>query len=655
MYNKLVRSAKKLYYEEALEYNKFNLKKTWQILKEATGTSKAKNSNIPEMERNGVRITDNEEISSFLNEHFTTIAGKIADEIHPTDRPPDELLDEVEHQFIFELFTTQSLVEIVSKMPNKDSKDSDFLSNNFVKKIINEIAEPLSHVLNCSLNNGEVPIQLKTAKVIPIFKLKKALKDEHLNPLFYRPISLLPIFSKILGKKVAENLMNFLNASNILVENQYGYQKKKSTFHPIVHLLNRISTSLNKGETAIAVFCDLQKAFDTCNPEVLLKKLNKMGLRGKELLWFKSYLENREQYVYVNGSKSGKRQVKIGVPQGSILGPILFLCYINDLPKSTREFLEIFADDTVGVFSGINLQDLVVKINAELQNLCLWFRSNQLSLHPEKTKFMVFSNNEKNVDFESLNICLNYNDVGKNDPSLIKKMGYINSESEIPAIKYLGVYIDPKLNFKYHIEKIKKTLSRSLYIIRKSSNLLSEKALLTLYYSMVDCHLIYCSQIYSCGMESAIQPLVLQQKKAIRLICKAKYNEHTEPLFKKKRILPLPELVKITKLQFMYDFKWQKAPISFQGVWITNEDRLFEIRNLRTVSNELYVPVSRLKRLEKMPLYDFPRLWNEIDESIKSSETRKTFTQALKNDVFESLNSTKKCDRIFCYVCSNNA
>ena len=163
---------------------------------------------------------------------------------------------------------------------------------------------------------------------------------------------------------------------------------------------------------------------------------------------------------------------------------------------------------------------------------------------------------------------------------------------------------------------------------------------------MFDCHLTYCSQIYSCGMESAIQPLVLQQKKAIRLICKAKYNEHTEPLFKKTRILPLNELVRITKLQFMYDFKWQNAPISFQ--------RLFEIRNLRTVSNELYVEISRLKRLEKMPLYDFPRLWNEIDISIKSSATKKSFTEALKNEVFDSLNSNKICNRIFCYVCSNN-
>ena len=652
MYNKVLRSAKKLYYEQTLESQKHNLRKTWEILKEAIGQKKGGNMNIPEMERNGIKINDPHDIAEHLNTHFTTIADRIAEQINPTDRPPDEHLNESDHRFNFTFFTKELLIEIVLSMQNKNSKDLDYLSNNFLKNIISSIAEPITFIFNLSLTTGLIPSQLKCAKVVPIFKLKKSLHDEHLNPIFYRPISLLPIFSKILEKKVADNLKEYLDDFEIIYQHQYGYQRNKSTHHPMIHLLNKVSTALNKGEIAVGVFCDLQKAFDTCSHEILLKKLHKIGIRGIELEWFANYLKDREQLVSVNGIVSGKKYNRTGVPQGSILGPLLFLIYINDLPNVTTLLTLLFADDTSLLISGKNLAEIIPILNGELWKICTWFRANKLSLHPEKTKFMIFTRNESQICYEELNICLNYNNPDESNPDLIKKLNYINSKSKIPAIKFLGVFLDPQLNFKYHIETLRKTISKSLFIMKKCRSFLSENALTTLYYTLIHCHLNYCCEIWSSGPTSSVKCLFLQQKKAIRIITNSRYNEHTEPLFKSKEILPLFDLLKMSKIKFMFDYRKNTVPKSFDQVWIRNNDRLFEYHNLRLTSNEFYVEISKYKMYENFPKYSFGKLWNEIEDALKSIEQRKYFLNALKTHYLGQLSYNIQCSRLFCPSCS---
>ena len=229
---------------------------------------------------------------------------------------------------------------------------------------------------------GIVPQQLKTAKVIPVFKSgRKDLMDN------YRPISLLSCFSKILEKIVCARLTNFLDTNNLITSSQFGFRKNHSTVHPLVHFLNFVSTSLDKKEHSIAIFCDLRKAFDTVDPGILLSKLKKMGIRGVELLWFQDYLTNRKQLVHINGSNSFLRAVLLGVPQGSILGPLLFLIYINDLPLCSELIALLFADNTTLLLSGPNIDDLVAKANSELKKITDFFSAHKLALHPEKTKF----------------------------------------------------------------------------------------------------------------------------------------------------------------------------------------------------------------------------------------------------------------------------
>ena len=499
-----------------------------------------------------------------------------------------------------------------------------------------------------------IPQQLKRAKVVPIFKLNKSANNEHLNPLFYRPISLLPIFSKILEKKVADSLVKYLDDFNLIYQHQYGYRKKYSTYHPMIHLMNKVTSALNNGDIAIGVFCDLQKAFDTCKHSILISKLKKYKIFNAELKWFENYLDNREQQVTVDNKLSEKKVNSTGVPQGSILGPILFLIYINDLPNVTSLLMLLFADDCSLLITGKTLHEIIPKLNDELHKMCTWFRAHELALHPEKTKFMIFTLNEKNINFDELNINLNYNNANQNDPDLIKRLSFVNSKSKVPAIKFLGVYIDPSLSFKFHLEKIKSSISKSLFIMKKSSGFLSENALTTLYYSLIHCHLTYCNEIWSCGLESSLKSLKVQQKKAIRLITRSRYNEHTEPLFKQKQILPLTNLVNLSKLKFMFGLKKKTVPSSFQNVWLTHSEMNLHSHDLRQDSEQYYVLISRLNRYKNFPLYSYSKIWNDLDQFMKNIEVKNIFENALKVSFLSELNSSVNCTRLYCPSCNNN-
>ena len=230
-----------------------------------------------------------------------------------------------------------------------------------MKNSIDLISKPLCEILNLSIENGIIPDQLKIARIVPIFKSGD-------NSLFsnYRPILVLPVFSKILEKAVYNRLMNYININGILFRNQFGFRKNHSTSHALINLYDQISTGLDANKHTVGIFLDLSKAFDTVDHEILINKLEHYAIRGLALDWFKNYLSQRLQYVEFNGTTSMFKEVTCGVPQGSILGPLLFLVYINDICKTTDygEFI-LFADDTNLFYSHENISTLTSVINTE--------------------------------------------------------------------------------------------------------------------------------------------------------------------------------------------------------------------------------------------------------------------------------------------------
>jgi hypothetical protein len=648
-----------MYYEKVLKANQSNLKKTWKILKKAANI-KSKGTEQPQcFIVNGVTISDPTEMANSLNEFFACMPSDIVRDILPTEEvhisepsPNSPTLN-----FADTPLTNCELLDAIAQLKPKTSTDFNNLSMYFVKKIFPQIQVPLKHVLSLSLNTGVVPSQFKIAKITPVFK-----SGDKSNMDNYRPISLLSCFSKICEKIVANRLISFIDMQNLLSNNQFGFRKNHSTLHPMLKFTNFISNALNKKEHAIAIFCDLRKAFDCVDHKILLKKLKKIGISGTALSWFTDYLQNRKQFVVINGKTSSLCNIRIGVPQGSILGPLLFLLYINDLPDCSLLLSIMFADDTTTCASGPDINTLVDFVNCEFQKITTYFRAHKMALHPSKTKFILFTNS-KPIEDRDIQIMLNNNNAGENFADRISRIERVTTASSTPAMKFLGVYFDPKLNFKFHVKQLVSKLSRALFILRSVKTILSPAALRTIYFSVFHCHIIYAIQLWSCTNDGSLKVIFLKQKQAIRVINNSKYNEHTEPLFKKSAILPFFDLALFFKLQVIQQYSQGFLPLAINGTWKKNSERILEhhdeeeggvARGLRVLRNEddFYVPFSRLVSIDKLPLISFPTIWNNFHEhDLKLVRNKLQFNSKLKLHFLNKLKDIVSCDRLLCQAC----
>src|ERR1700733_1416209 len=399
-----------------------NLHKTWGILKSILkgGTSTFLQD---EFCINNKDNKDKNYIANKFNEYFIEIGSKLAANISPTGTSfMDYLKNPMQFSIGIELTSPDELLSIANNLKLTNNEGVDKINPKIAGCSIEPILAPLPALINCSLCTGVVPDCLKLAKVIPVFKTgdKKQIGN-------YRPISVLPYFSKCFEKVMYTRLMSFITAKHILFDGQFGFRKGFSTYMAVLEMCDKISEARDNNMFSIGVFFDLSKAFDTVNHEILLKKLEYYGIRGMGLIWLENYLKNRSQYVLYNGSSSHILAINCGVPQGSILGPLLFLLYINDihLTSSILQFI-MFADDTNVFMSDNLLPTLIRNMNEELAKVEIWFKANKLSLNLNKTNYILFTSKKK-MSF-----------VHEHEFSISIDNQCIN---RVTSAKFLGVYI----------------------------------------------------------------------------------------------------------------------------------------------------------------------------------------------------------------------
>ena len=481
----ILRRCEKQYFTELLEINKGNMKETWKILNGLIN-KKSKGKQIStEFNGDESKITGDKTIANGFNNFFVNIGPSLAKRI---PKCKDSLFtqflpDKIEDTMFLQPVTEEEIMQQVKNAKKKKSKDHDQFDMCLVKKIIPYIVKPLAHICNTSLMNGIFPDRMKIARVIPLFKNGDV--KEYSN---YRPVSILPQFSKILEKVFRNRLMSFINDKQILNNSQFGFRKNMSTALAISELVEEITTAIDEGKTTVGVFIDLKKAFDTADHNILVKKLEHYGIRGLAKDWVCSYLESRRQYVCINDSNSDCLDVKCGVPQGSILGPALFILYVNDMCNVSKSLKSIlFADDTNLFYAGKDLDEVCKIVSRELNILHIWFKVNKLSLNVAKTNFMIFGNKR----FEE-NYMISINGMNIN---------------RVYVTKFLGVHIDSKLNWKEHISVIKTKVAKNVSIMNRVRHCLINSALYSLYCNLILPYLNYCCEIWGNTYKSRIHPL----------------------------------------------------------------------------------------------------------------------------------------------------
>ena len=384
-----------------------------------------------------------------------------------------------------------------------------------------------------SFETGTFPSLLKTSKVIPIFK-KKGSPLEVGN---YRPISLLSNIDKIYEKLFHSRLIDFVNQFNQIYPRQFGFRKAHSTIHTLINIVERIRKGLDNGEFACGVFVDLQKAFDTVDHDILLAKLDHYGIRGTAYQWLKSYLSNRSQFVFVNNIISNTQIVKHGVPQGSVLGPLLFLIYINDLHSSIK-YSETyhFADDTHLLNFSSSVKSLCNRINADLKILTNWLSANKISLNAKKTEFIVFRPQSKSL----------------NSNPFIKLMG--NRIYPSKSVKYLGVHLDEHLNWKTHVSSIASKLQRANGVLSKIRHYVPLKSLVNIYHGIFASHIRYASQLWGLYDNAITHRILTLQKTALRLITFSHPRSPSSPIFGELKLLKFFDLVEVLNILLVHQY-----------------------------------------------------------------------------------------------------
>lgn len=617
IYRKVIRCAKRLAIKKRISTSKNISRDMWKIVNRHRNKSKGERQNIA-LKVNGSIITDDTDVANTFLHQFGTQSMANGNVIVSNDLSVSFLqdyTDKVDNEMIFEPVTAAEVHRVVKKMTTKKSCGYDDIPITVIKDNIDILAKPLSDFFNKCVDDGIFPDQFKIGKIVPIHK-----KGSRKDPKMYRPISLLPTKSKIFEKIIKSRLTRHLNINYILNERQFGYLSNVGTADAIATLINDVIKQLNEKKKVAGLFLDLSSAFDTVNHNILLFKMSHYGIRGKVLELFKSYLTNRKMYVEISNidanlvqktHRSKLTDVKIGVPQGSILGPIFFLIFMNDLinyvTKQIAEGLQmvVFADDTNAIISDDNITSLNLRVAQALRMFVAWFQANSLNLNADKTNLMLFRTNPGNK--LQLNCLLE----GK-------------SVTTTEVAKFLGVHLDSELKWKQELGNMEKSISSACYVLRSLRDEVEIGVLKTVYFALVEAKIRYSILFWGGSYLYNIQRAFILQKRAIRIMVRIKQQVSCRDYFKELKLLTVPSLYVLVLLSY-----FAKNVSTFE----TEEERYKRESTRRKDFQNILRP--NFDIVKHCALYMAVKLFNKLPLDLKSSIYHTSFRSKLKSFLLE--------------------
>lgn len=609
-----LRNARKMYYGQLFKSYDGNSSKTWKTVNELLGKQNKTKGLVEKLHvisDAGVQeCSKPDEIVEIFNRFFVSIGPQLAGKIdmsQVTHTFGEYLSEPYESSFYW---VPISSVEVENVLQNCDTKKSHGHDNLPVKLLVDgacHISQPLAYIFNLSLQSGLFPNSMKIAKVSPVYK-----KGSKFDPGNYRPISVLPILSKVFEKLVNSRLMKYLNRNDLLFKHQYGFREKHSTKLSLINLANHLIKYQDKGQVTVGVFIDFAKAFDTINHDILLHKLKNYGIRGIQLDWFRDYLCNRLQFVHHNGSSSSLASIVCGVPQGSVLGPTLFLIYINDLPQSSDFFnFRLFADDSniFHSFPSQHKQIDLLEITENLKPISQWCDANKITLNIKKTNYMIIKPRKKKISV-----------VGEVKIKGIKL-------TEVHSSLFVGIFIDEYLSWSEQINHVTNILRKKVGIMYRLRHFIPKQVLILLYHSFIQSHISYGLEVWGCASKTKIQKIYIAQKTALRAMTFNSRLTPSSPLFHSLGILDVFKLYRHSVAIFIYRLINEQLPHSVNDYYNFFDNQY----STRQKQSTLLVPRVRTEHGKTSISFMGSRIWNNLPEEMKRLKTVNSFRKKLKN------------------------
>lgn len=613
--NRQINIQKKNYYYTLFYNNYRRPKKMWETINNLAKNKIKDNCAPPKLIINTGQITEGNAICQHFNDFFIRVgqdlAHKIPNKYHTNTGNTLMYDSEHTHDIILNKFTpctTSEVSKIIDNLNSNTSTGLDGISTKTIKCLKPIIIDRLTNCINLCLAQGIFPDTLKVAKVTPIHK--SGVKTDPNN---YRPVSVLPVLSKIFERIIYTRLSTYLNNKQVLIEQQYGFRPKSSTVTAVIDLVTKIKTHIDEKKIVLGIFIDIKKAFDTVSHHKLLQKLHNIGVRDTSLDMLSSYLKNRRQVVKINNFTSTSQIVTCGIPQGSIIGPLLFLIYINNINSiGLTGYLTLYADDTCLFYFGTSINDMLFNAQKDLDMLSEWLKYNLLTINTSKTSFMIFK--AKNKPIGDLTPLTMNNDVIQ------------RSHKE----KYLGLWIDDKLTWKPHIEHIRAKLISLSGALHRIANCIPPKIRHLIYNSLVKSHLEHLIQIWGTATPTNINPLQRTQNKIIKTLFHYHHLTPTITLYKKTKLLNLKQL---------YEYFTCILVRKIITNSIQSNIKLYIKKNTHNLRNKNIIKLTKIRTNygKKTILYEGAQLYNKLPNEIKECKNINIYKTKLKNYLCKKL------------------